>query len=222
VAFVRDTANTSAVYGRPADGSGQDRPLARLDRQAQEATWSRDGRWIVMRTDNGTTGAGDLVGVRTSGDSTPVPIVASPFTELHPALSPDGRWIAYASNESGINEVYVRPFPTASGGRWQVSNGGGFEPRWSPDGRELFYLDVGGRLIAAQVQSTPTFAVGGLMPLFDVSKFVVDAFHQSYDVTPDGRFFVFANPRRQAAGSRGPQLVWVDHWFRDLRARLKQ
>ena len=151
-----------------------------------------------------------------------VPIVASPFTELHPALSPDGRWIAYTSNESGANEVYVRPFPIAGGGRWQVSNGGGLEPHWSPDGRELFYLDVGGRLIAVQVQSTPTFAVGALTPLFDASKFVVDAFAQSYDVTPDGRFFVFASPRRQAAGSRGPQLVWVDHWFSDLHARLKQ
>jgi Tol biopolymer transport system component len=221
VAFVRDSANSSAVYGRPADGSGQDRLLARLDRQVQEAVWSRDGQWIVMRTDNGTAGAGDLVGLRTSGDSTPVPIVASPFTELHPGLSPDGRWIAYVSNESGINEVYVRPFPTAGGGRWQVSNGGGSAPRWSPNGRELFYMDARGRLIAAQVQSTPTFAIAGLTPLFDASRFVVDVFHQSYEVTPDGRFFIFASPR-QANGLRGPQLVWVDHWFSDLRARLKQ
>jgi eukaryotic-like serine/threonine-protein kinase len=220
VAFVRDTLNTSAVYVRPADGSGQDRRLARLDRQLQEAVWSRDGRWIVARTDNGAAGAGDIVAMRL-GDSTQVPVVASPFSEYHPALSPDGRWVAYTSNESGTQEVYVRPFPDAGGGRWQVSNGGGSQPLWAPDGHELFFLDGGAHLTAARVQTTPTFAVGGLTPLFDAAGFVLDAFHQSYDITPDGRSFIFARPRRQAAGLR-PQLVWVDHWFTDLEARLRQ
>jgi len=221
VAFVRDTLNTSAVYVRPADGSGQDRMLARLDRQLQEAVWSRDSRWIVARTDNGAKGAGDIVAVRL-GDSTQVPVVASPFSELHPALSPDGKWVAYASNESGTNEVYVRPFPDAGGGRWQVSNGGGTQPLWSPDGRELFFLDAGAHLTAARVQTTPTFAVAGLTQLFDASGYVLDAFHQSYDVVPDGQSFIFARPRRQGAGLRAPQLVWADHWFTDIEARLKQ
>jgi Tol biopolymer transport system component len=94
----------------------------------QEMTWSPDGRWLVLRTDNGVAGAGDLVGVRTSGDTTPVPLVASSFTELEPAVSPDSRWLAYASNESGANEIYVRPFPGTTGARWQVSTGGGAEP----------------------------------------------------------------------------------------------
>ena len=82
------------------------------------------------------------MGVRTSGDTAPVPLVASPFTELQPALSRDGRWLAYTSNESGTNEVYVRPFPDTGRGPVQVSNGGGAEPRWSPDGREVFFLDA--------------------------------------------------------------------------------
>jgi serine/threonine-protein kinase len=221
VAFVRDTLNSSAVYVRPADGSGQDRVLARLDRQLQEAVWSRDGRWIVARTDNGAAGAGDIAAVRLS-DSTQVPIVASPFSEYHPALSPDGRWVAYTSNESGTQEVYVRPFPDARGGRWQVSNGGGTEPLWSPDGHELFFLDAGSHLTAARVQTAPAFAVTGTTPLFDISGYVIDAFHQSYDVTPDGKSFIFARPRRQAAGLRGPQLVWADHWFTDVEARVGQ
>ena len=224
VAFIRDTGNTSMVFARPPDGSGQDRLLVRLDRQIQEAAWSRDGRWIVARTDNGAAGAGDLVGVRVGagGDSTPVPIVASPLTELHPAMSPDGRWIAYTSNQSGVNnEVYVRPFGDPSGGRWQVSNGGGSQPVWAPNGRELFYLDGQTRLIAAQVQSGPTFTVGTLTPLFDASEFVLDPFHQSYDVTPDGRSFVFAMGRKEA-GAAPARLVWVDHWFSDVRDRLKR
>jgi len=89
VAFLRDSLNSTAVYARPADGSGQERLLARIDRQVQEATWSHDGQWIVVRTDNGARGAGDLVGVRVNGDTSQVPVVATGFTELHPALSPD-------------------------------------------------------------------------------------------------------------------------------------
>jgi tRNA A-37 threonylcarbamoyl transferase component Bud32 len=220
-AFVRDTVGTSIVMARPADGSGPDRLLVRIDRQIQEVDWSRDGRWMVVRTDNSTSGAGDIVGIRTEGDSTPVPLVASSFTELHPALSPDGRWLAYTSNESGTNEVYVRPFPNTADGRWQVSNGGGTGPRWSLDGRELYFLDAGSRLIAAQVARGAAFSTASSLPLFDASGFQLDAFHQSYDVTHDGRF-IFTSPRQVAADSRAPQLVRVDNWFRDVRARLAQ
>ena len=219
VGYVRDSSNTSAVYARPADGSGQDQLLARLDRLIQEGEWSHDGRWIVVRTDNGQAGAGDIVAVPVSGGGAPVPVAASSFTELHPALSPNARWLAYTSNESGINEVYVRPFPDAQGGRWQVSNGGGSEPRWSRDGRELFYLDGDLRLNAVRVQTVPTFAAAGRSSLFDASNFAVAGFHQSYEVTPDGRAFVFVSPRR--AGEQGAaQLVWADHWLNDVAARL--
>ena len=220
VAFVRDTANTAVVVVRPADGSGPDRRLAHLDRQIQEFRWSRDGQWLLLRTDNSETGAGDILGVRTHGDSTPVALAASGFTELHPALSPDGRWLAYTSNESGVNEVYVRPFPNTGGGRWQVSNGGGSEPRWSADGRELYFLDATlGHLIAARVNAGPAFAVAGLQPLFATSAFLVDAFQTSYDVTRDGHF-IFLMPRQSTAAARAPQLVRVDNWFSDLRAKL--
>ena len=184
-------------------------------------SWSRDGRWIIVRTDNSTSGAGDIVGIRTEGDSTPVPLVASSFSELNPALSPDGRWLAYTSNESGASEVYVRPFPNTGDGRWQVSNGGGTGPRWSLDGRELYFLDAGGRLIAAQVARGATFATASSRPLFDASGLVRDVFHQSYDVTRDGRF-IFISPRQLAADSRAPRIVRVDNWFREVRARLAQ
>jgi serine/threonine-protein kinase len=218
VAFVRDSNNTSAVYGRPADGGGQDRVLVRLDRLIQEGEWSHDGRWILVRTDNGQAGAGDILAMRSSGDGTPVPVAVSPFTELNPALSPDGRWLAYTSNESGFNEVYVRPFPDAQGARWQISNGGGSEPRWARNGREVFYLDGESRLNAVAVHAAPTFAAAGRTSLFDASNFVIAGFHQSYDVTPDGRAFLFVSPRR--AGAQGAeQIVWVDRWFNDVAAR---
>ena len=222
VAFVRDTLGGSVVAGRFADGSRPDTILVHLKQQVQEVTWSHDGQWLVVRTDNGNEGAGDIIGIRTNGDTTPVPLVNSAFTELHPAVSPDGHWLAYASIESGRNEVYVRPFPNTRDGRWQVSTDGGASPRWSPDGRELYYLDATRRMIAARIVTSPAFSVAELDPLFDASGYTPDDFHTAYDVTPDGRYFIFAAPRQSSGAVRPPSLVRVDHWYRDLETRLKQ
>ena len=224
VAFIRDSSNGNLgkVYVRRMDGSGADKLLAAIDRPVQEITWSGDGKWLVVRTDNGSAGAGDIVGVRTSGDTTQVPLVATSFTEMHPEVSRDGHWLAYTSNESGKNEIYVRPFPESSTGRWQVSTGGGSEPMWSPDGRELFFLDGATRLVAAQLRTTPAFEVVRLQPLFDALNFVVDPFHQSYDVAPDGRSFLFTRRRSSGRASATLRAVLVENWFADLRARLKR
>ena len=194
--------------------------MASLDRPIQEVAWSADGRWLVLRTDNGAAGAGDIVGVRTTGDTTPVALVASAFSELHPALSPDGRWLAYASNESGILEIYARPFPNTNDGRWQVSNGGGVEPVWSANGREIFYANSVGRMMAAQVSPGVGFFVSELRPLFDGSQLTFDGFHQSYAVAATGQSFLFNSPRFVGQAQAVAQLVWVDHWFNDLRTRL--
>jgi Tol biopolymer transport system component len=222
VAFVRDTGNGGNVYARLTDGTGTDRLLAHIDRPVQEVTWSGDGKWLVLRTDNGAAGAGDLVGVRVGGDSAPVPLVATEFNEYHPAVSRDGRWLAYSSNESGNLEVYVRPFPGTSSGRWQVSNGGGAQPRWSADGRELFYLDGAGRLVTAQIRTVPGFAVLGTQPLFETSALLLDGFHQSYEVAPDGRSFIFLRPHAPRQAATGARLVVVEHWLDELRERLRQ
>ncbi|MDH5284767.1 MAG: hypothetical protein OEW80_12880, partial [Gemmatimonadota bacterium] len=222
VAFIRDSLGTSIVAGRFADGSRPDTVLARIDRQIQEVDWSPDGKWLVLRTDNGSPGAGDLVGIRTGGDTTPVPLVASPFTELHPAVSPDSRWIAYTSNESGQNEVYVRPFPNTGDSRWQVSTTGGRLPRWSPDMTEIYFLDASSQMSSATITTTPTFAVGERRALFGASGYAIDGFHQAHDLSPDGEYFYMASPRRIADLGRAPMLVRVDHWFTDLKARLAQ
>ena len=219
LAFIRDSAGAGMLEVKPADGSGPDRRVVRLDRPLQEVAWSRDGRWLIVRTDNGAAGAGDILGVRASGDTTPVPLAASPFTELEPALSPDGRWLAYVANESGGNEVFVRPFPDAATARWQVSNGGGEEPCWSADGRELFFLDSRGRLSAAQIRTAGGFAVGEVRSLFDATGFIHPGYHQSYEVTRDGRFLMVRFQRGATAGER--PLVQVTSWFADLRARFR-
>ncbi len=222
IAFIRDSGNGGNVYARAADGTGTDRLLAKLDRPVQEAEWSADGRWLLLRTDNGSAGAGDLVGVRLGGDSTPAPLVATPFTELNPALSPDSKWLAYASNESGRNEVYIRPFPNTGDGRWQVSNGGGYQPEWSSDGTELFYVDpTGSRLMVAQIQARPTLEVAGVHPLFGTGGFTIDPFHQAYVVEPGERTFLFQQQKGRT-GLAGQSVVLVEHWFAALAATVKE
>jgi serine/threonine-protein kinase len=220
VAFIRDTALTSVVYARAADGTSPERALVRLDRQVQEVTWSPDGKWLIMRTDDTSPGAGDIVGVRLTGDTTPVPLAASPFTELHPAISPDSRWLAYASTESGTSEVYVRPFPATSGGRWQVSTQGGGLPRWASDGRELYFVDPRSNLIAARVSTTAGFEVTELETLFTDATLQLDLYHQNYEVLPQGRGFLAMRTRSSDQVGGGPRLVMVENWFPDLKARL--
>jgi len=222
VAFIRDSLNGGGVYGIAADGSGNERALIQIDRPVQEVVWSADGEWLVVRTDNGTAGAGDLVGVRTNGDTTQVPLVFSKFTEMHPALSPDGRWLAYISDESGGNEVYVRPFPGTSGGRWQVSNGGGMSPAWSPDGGELYFIDSANRMVAADLRTAAGFEVVGLRPLFEVRGFTLDVFHQSFAVTADGQGFIMLRPQSSGVTGTKPTVIMVQHWQTDLESRLQR
>ena len=229
VAFIRDSLGSSsfsssgpgnAIYARAADGSGEDRLLARIDRPVQEVDWSRDGRWLILRTDNGSRGGGDLVGVHPAPDGAPVDVVATPFSEMYPALSPDGHWIAYGSDESGTFEVYVRPFPNTEEGRRQVSNGGGAEPVWSADGREIFYLDLGGRLMEARVTTQAGFAVTSTAPLFALPpQVIVDQFHQAFAVSPDAQTFYFLSSRVARQETR---IVWVDRWFSDLQSSLRR
>jgi len=218
VAFIHDTGTTSVVYQRAVDGSTPQHPLARLGRQVQEVTWSPDARWLVLRTDNGAAGAGDIIGVRTSGDTTPVPLVADQFTEIHPTISPDGHWIAYTSDESGTQEVYVRAFPATAAGRWQVSNGGGFQPRWSPDGREL-YFGSGDRLMAAEIRAAKGFEVTGLRTVLSPAGFPTDRFHQTYDVLPGGQGLVFPRPWQTGPAAAAPTVVEAENWLADVRAR---
>ena len=220
VAFVRDSTSGGDVYVRAADGGGTDRRMTHLGRAIQEVTWSHDGRWLLIRTDNSAAGNADILAVSTTRDSTAMPVATSPFVERQPALSPDGRWVAYVSNDAGNDEVYVRPFPNIEGGHWQVSSGGGGSPVWSADGKQLYFLDASNRMIAAQVASDATFHVTGITPLFDATRFNYVPYHQAFNVSRDGRFFFLGELGTPAV--TGIRLVEVDNWFADLRTKLKQ
>ncbi len=121
-----------------------------------------------------------------------------------------------ARNSTGRDEVYVRPFPNTGSAKWQVSSGGGVEPRWSRDGRELYYKNFRGDLVAATVLPGATFAVGKQRVLFSTEGYVSNRGFRTYDVTPDGRFVMIRLTKP------GPdELIWVENFFEELQARVK-
>ena len=129
-------------------------------------------------------------------------------------MSPDGKWLAYGSDESGRPEVYVRPFPGIRDARWQISSRGGTEPVWSQDGRELFYRNATDDLIVAEVATSPTFAIRRQRPLFSAKPFISDSRNRAYSVAPDGQSFYFV----RVPTTRVENIV-VLNWFDELEAK---
>ena len=132
-------------------------------------------------------------------------------------LSPDGRWIAFESNESGRFEVYVRPFPSVDAGRWQVSSNGGQHALWSRDGRELFFIAGDGSMMAVPIQSGATFSHGRPVALFPAGHFFVNV-ARNYDLTPDGKGFIMV---RNATTPERHAIAVVTNWFAEVRARMQ-
>jgi Tol biopolymer transport system component len=216
VGYIGNQGSGPQFYRKRADGSGPvEAMLTFPGRATNEAQWSRDGKWLVFRT-----APPDIFARRTSGDTALVPLVQTSFEEITFSLSPDGRWLAYSSNESGVFEVYVRPFPDASSAKWQVSSGGGIEPRWTPDGRELLYwTGVAGatdQLQSITVVPGPTFVAGqhSTLPIFGAPYVGAP---NSWDITPDGKRFVMI---RQGAGTGDDrELVVVENLPGELTAQ---
>jgi hypothetical protein len=200
-----------------ADGTGTPRNLYSGPMGFGQALSSRDGRWLLLRRVVNEEGNGDIYALK-AGDSTLVPLLTSPAREASPALSPDGKWLAYMSNESGNPEIYVRPFPDVGSAKWQVSLSGGFTPVWAHNGRELFYLDGTRSMVAVTVQPGPTFTVVGQRVLFPATAYSFAGGYPTYDVTPDDKRFVMI---RSVAPSAETEMVLVQHWAEDLKRRAQ-
>src|SRR6266566_5121582 len=183
------------------------------------ARWSPDGKWLLFQTDIATPGAGDILGIRPGMDTAPVPVVATPFTEMSPAFSPNGRWLAYASNETGADEIYVVPFPNTGAGKRAISAGGGTEPLWSHRGNELFYRDASGDLVAVEVHTNPTFSLGRSVALFPAAGFSSLRFIPQYAVALDDRRFLMIRPLQTGAPDK---LIVVENWFEELRTKSRK
>ena len=173
------------VVEKASDGTGAEEALLLSGRNYTEPSWSADGKTLLLTTTNTETDADIWV---KDNDGAPRTLVATPAQERAARFSPDTRYIAYQSNESGRTEIYVQPYP-GPGPRVMVSTGGGTAPVWARNGSELFYHE-GTALMAVPVRTTPTFSAGTPVRLFDVPVVVDGTGHAAYDVAPDGRFLM--------------------------------
>jgi len=202
------------IFRRRADGSGVADSLYVANVPTGPLAFTPDGLTLITSPTN-INGSFDI-GLLSMGDErVEQPFIATPFNEQFVALSPDGRWMAYCSDETGRMEVYVRSFPEG-GAKILVSLDGGTEPRWSPDGRQLYYIgakDNAPYLISARVSTGSSFAVQDRTPLFDMSEFEPAAPHANWDVSPDGSRFAMVH---QGALS---EMVFVLNWTEEVRQR---
>ncbi|HEX5632528.1 MAG TPA: hypothetical protein VFX50_04840, partial [Gemmatimonadales bacterium] len=219
VAFVSNARGGAGLdvfdlYLMPVDGSAPPSLLHRHTFGLWEAELSRDGQWLVMRADEEGSNA-NIRARRLSGDTTLRPLVADKSITTQTALSPDGRWLAYVSDATGRREVYVTSFPDASSTRL-VSRDGGTEPRWAPNGRELFYKSDS-RLVAVPVSPGASLVLGAPRPLFPLAGYRGARNRQQYDVSPDGQRFLMIRERDDPSRS---QAIYVDDWFAELKAKV--
>ncbi len=213
IAYASNRKARFHIYQIASSGAGGEEPLLEEpDADTRPLSWSRDGRYLAFmrRQARGTTRA-DIWILPLFGDRKAFPIMQSPFEESVAAFSPDGRWLAYESNESGRNEVYVTPFPGA-GGKWQVSTAGGSAPRWRSDGLELYYLAADNKLMAAAIMPKgTTLEIGAVRSLFQARP--VAGPGGGYDATGDGKRFLIDAEPEQAGGE---PITLVLNWTADL------
>ena len=203
------------LFSKAADGTGEAESLAPVGENlglTSPGAWSADRRTLAVWTVS-PNGLPDLALVSLDGRGTLEPLLTSRFEEGAPAISPDGRWLAYHSAESGQREVYVQRFPDL-GERTTISTGGGAQPQWSRDGGELFYRTPEGGMMVVPVEIDPTFSVlGDAERLFDQAYFMF-ASRRTYDVAPDGqRFVMVKEPDGEAAGQRVDVVL---NWTEEL------
>jgi serine/threonine-protein kinase len=217
---------TLNLFWQASDGTGAVERLTESQNTQYPMAVSPDGTRLVVREDR--RGLGDLLLLPLQGERRPEPLVQTPFRELNAEISPDGRWIAYQSNESGRDEIYVRPFPTVNEGRWQVSTGGGSRPLWARNGQELFYLTAAGdALMSTPVSGSSSFKTGNPAKVFETTAYYVplasaaNSPGRTYDVSPDGRRFLMIKPVAGAEQNTAPQSITVvQNWFEELTRRV--
>ena len=214
IAFASNRSGHLDIYEKNADGSGEEKALLSSDEDKQPTSWSQDNRFLLYDINDAQQTAGDVWVLPLEGDRKPYRILGTKFGEALGQFSPDGHWIAYVSDESGTPEIYVRPFSSeksadaVSGGKWTISKGGGFQPRWRTDGKELFYYSPALQQMAVDVIASPTFVPGTPKRLFGIPLL------SPGDVTGDGKRFIYPTPE----GSNAPSpFIVVTNWQAGLK-----
>jgi len=217
IVFESTRDNVSALLVKNVNGADDPQPLIATPDRKLPMDWSSDGRFILYQVQSAKRGA-DLFALPLDGARTPIAIVETPFDETGGQFSPDGRWVAYTSNASGRDEIYVRPFMRAAADL-QISSGGGSQPRWRRDGRELFYAAPDGRLMAVPIMAShdgQTIEAGTSAHLFSArlaSGANVYQGQPQYAVAADGRFLVNVSTDTEAA----PPISIVLNWDAALK-----
>ena len=229
IAFSSNRDGEISVYWKAADGTGKDESVvgsAVSGTSTFPLSWSRDGKILVLMENFTTAGVSDfgIGALAMEGDRKYRPLLKEKYHEFQPQVSPNGRWMAYVSNESGQAQIYVRPFPAVDSGLWQVSTGGGNSPLWSRDGQELFYRN-GSAVMAVAVKTEPSFDIVGTPqtlfrgPYLSQPSRLVNTALQTYlwDVSPDGKRFLMMKEAGTAASTR---INIVLNWFEELKQRV--
>jgi len=220
VASSRALGNAEDIYWQLADGSGMPEPLTNFSGELGlpllPSSFAPDGSALL------STAGDDAIWITTI-DGTSAPMLDRAGREGSPALSPDGRWLAYKSTESGTEEIYVRPFPDTETGRWQISTHGGSHPDWNPDGSELFYVELGsddragtGAFMAVPIDAQNSFTPGTPRQLFAGNFTVIGGQRLVYDVANDGQRFLMI---KNAANSEGvdSEIIIVQNFVQELQ-----
>ena len=214
--FIAEREGEFGIWRQAADGGSPATLLYKPAVEPFEALISPDSKWIVYRTAPGIVASRDIFAVPYTGDRSAVTdIVRGPETESMPRLSPDSRWLAYQSNETGRFEIYVRPFPGA-GGRVQVSPDGGTEPLWGRDGTSLYYRGPLGEVVQVRVTTGSTFSIGSRSIEATGDDYLLDSSHPYWDIAPDGRFLML-----RRAGEPAKAIV-VHNWAAELGAARRR
>lgn len=223
VVFTSDRDGVGNLYWKAADGTGDVHRLTTSDNLQAASSFTPDGRSVAINeaTPNGVID----VGVRSMDDDGSVEwLPQEAFYEAYAEISPDGRWMAYASNESGQFEIYVRPFPNVNDGKRQISRDGGFYPLWGQDGSELFYQTSEGpgsetlTVMVTPIETEPTLIVGNPVPLFDgpYRQIAVNS-PRPYDIASDGQRFLMLKEIVDADVRDEAAIILVQHWIEELK-----
>ena len=199
IVFSSRRKGSSDLYLKASSGAGMEEALLQDNLDKYPDSWSPDGKFILYES-AGASRTSDLFVLPLTGDRKPFPLLQSQFGGNDDGqISPDGRWVAYRSTESGRSEIYVAPFP-GHGGKWQISNAGGYSPRWRHDGSEIFFLTLDGRLMAVSVNGKGAgFEVGAVKTLFTTHTSFVGGYE--YDVSADGQRFLINTIPEQATSA---------------------
>ena len=212
------------IWSRSADGTGTATLVHDDEHSFAQGTWSPDGEWLVYRTAHLAPDEGlrDIFAIRPRVDTVSTPLLTSEYQEHAPAVSPDGRWLAYTSDETGRDEVFVRPFPDVESGKHQVTTEGGIAPLWADNGRELFYVK-GNALVAASIELDGGFRLLGQETLFSIPARVIsdNGSVNFYDVAPGAARFLMGRGYQAGVGEdERPKMILVQNFSEELKARV--